>query len=604
MTDNDLRDIAHTYGHISHLAIEAGEMSANAAIEFEDQVEAANAVTHLDDQTYDSMPIKARLDTVAKEQIINPLISRTIKVSWPPPMCFAWALYPTITIAKAQEKRLDGQIYNGRKIKAEFHRPRPKQTHSFAVKITGLPTKTTKECLEKLCEESTLVTLENITYDSSSVDNVLRGLLANLGPLDSFDVPSWDESQSKIAGFAQFRMDMTPLEGVMALNAAPQPFLSGDSLSMQQVFHAKYSLSARQFHAVHSEIDRLTTVHKTHGSIQSYPSSDQGQVVLHVYGDSKDPTGFGRLNIELQASLQGEILMSEGKRVWDEYFGLSSSTKALGRINADSPFFIQVDHRTQAIHVLGSESNRQAARVIVLRLLKKVRTQRCVIPLGRFSVYGLLTGGGYQALQDDVGLNKVTLDAVVSELIVRGDSDVVRQVRLALDTHAPTSSNNSSGPDLLKEESCPVCYQKPTNAIKLFCRHVYCRTCLQHVLQSLNGLRFTPARCIAAAVNEENSEGQQQCAEKIPYTVVRDLLRLDEEEQLMKASFLYHVRNHPDEYSFCPTPNCETVYGKGREGVVYRCPSCFTQICSLCHLQYHEGLICSQRCEILGITST
>ena len=602
ITDNDLRDIAHTFGNISHLVTVVGEMSANASIEFEDQVEAINAVTHLDGQTYDSMSIKARLDTLAVEQTMRPLVSRTIKLSWSPPMLPAWAFYPTITIAKAQEKRLDGQTYYGRKIKAEFHRPRPKQTHSFAVKITGLPTEIGKKCLEQLCEESTLVTLENITYDSALVNNTIRDLLANLGPLDSFDVPSWDENQSKIVGFAQFRMDMTPLEGVMALNAVPQPFLGGGSLSMQQVFHAKYNLSDRQFHAVHSEIDCLGTVYKPHGSIRSYPSPDQGKVALHVYGDAKDPQSFGRFNIELQALLQGEILMSEGKRVWDEYFGISSSANVLEKINADNPFFIQVDNRTQAIHVLGSEFNRQAARVIVLRLLKKVRAQRCIIPLGRFSLRGLLTGG-YRALQDDVGLNKVSLDVVTSGLIIRGDSDVVRQVRLALNTHAPASSKDSSGPDLLREESaCPVCYQKPTNSIKLFCRHVYCRTCLQHVLQSLNDLRFTPPRCIAVAVNEENEEGQQ-CAEKIPYTLVRDLLRVDDEEQLLKASFLYYVRNHPDEYFFCPTPNCETVYGHGRKGVVYRCPSCFTQVCSSCHLHYHEGLTCSERCEVLGITS-
>jgi hypothetical protein len=354
---------------------------------------------------------------------------------------------------------------------------------------------------------------------------------------------------------------------------------------------------------VHGEIDRLGSVHKSHGSVQFYESPDRRKVVLHVYGDSKDPEKFGRFNIELQALLQGDILISEGSRVWDEYFGISSSAKALEKINADNPFFIQVDNRAQAIHVLGSDSHRQAARAIVLRLLKKVRAQRCVIPLDRFSLHGLLAGG-YQALQEDVGLNKVTLDAVASELIVRGDSDVVRQVGFALNTHAPTSPNDSSGPDLLEEGmSCPVCYQKPTNSIKLSCRHVYCQTCLQHVLQTSNGLRFTPPRCVAAGAGEENEEGQQ-CTENIPYTIVRDLLRVDEEEQLLKASFLYHVRNHPNEYFFCPTFNCETVYGHGREGVVYQCPSCSTQICSSCRLHHHEGLTCSERREFQSVITT
>jgi hypothetical protein len=238
----------------------------------------------------------------------------------------------------------------------------------------------------------------------------------------------------------------------------------------------------------------------------------------------------------------------------------------------------------------------------VSRLLKKVRAQRCVIPVDMFSLHGLLTGG-YQSLQDDMGHNKVTLDVVASELIVRGGSDVVDHVRLSLDTHASITPNDSPAPNLVAGgTSCPVCYRKPTSQIKLFCGHAYCQACLQHVLQTSAGPRFSPPMCIATAAGENNEQGQQ-CTEKIPYAVVRDLLRTDEEEQLLKASFLYHVRNDPDKYFFCPAPNCETVYGHGREGMVYRCPSCSTQICSSCHLQYHEGLTCSERREILGVTT-
>lgn len=602
-THDDLRDIADLFGSVTDIVIDVGETSATAAIEFRHPTEALDAVTHLDGQTYDSMVITAGLDTLAKERITRPLISSTVKVSWASPTLSAWAIYSTITTAKAQTRRLDGSTFNGRKIKAEFHRPRPKQTHSFAVKITGLPSKTSKESLEQLCEENTLVSLETSTYDSTPVNTIIRDLLANLGTLDSFDVPSWNDSQAKVVGFAKFRMGVTALERMKALNGAPQSFLGGGSLSMRQVFHTKHNLSARQFNAVHEEIDRLGDVHKPHVSVQFYENLDEDKVVLHVYGDSKNPEKFGRLNIELQVMLQGEILMSEGKGVWDEYFDISSSAKMLEKLNADSPFFIQVDNRTQTIHLMGNESSRQAARTIVSRLLKKVRALRCVISLDRFSLHGLLTGG-YQALQKNVGLNKVTLDVVAPELIVRGDSDIVRQVRQALDTHAPSSPNDSYGPDLVSEGmSCPVCYQAPADSIKLSCRHAYCGACLQHVLQTSNSPRFTPPRCIAAAAGKEDGKGQQ-CTESIPYTVVRDLLRVDEEEQLLKASFLYYVRNHPDEYFFCPTVNCEMVYGHGRDGVVYRCPSCSTQICSSCRLQYHEGLTCSERREIGNVIAT
>jgi hypothetical protein len=602
LTHDDLRGIVNVFGMVLDLVIDAGEESANVSIEFGDPAQALDAISHLDGQTYNSMLVGARLDTVAMERTMQPLVSRTVKLSWLPPVLSAWAMYPTITIAKVQEKRLDGWALNGRKIKAEFHRPRPKQTHSFGVKLTGLPAQTTKKILEELCEESTMIVLETVTYQSQPVNNAICDLLANLGPLESFDIPSWENDQSEIIGFARFCMDMTSLEGVMALNATPQPFLGGGSLSIRHVFHAKYDLSNRLFHALRSEIDRLASVHRPYCGVSFYENGDQGNVVLHIYGDFKGPEKFGRCNIELQALLEGEILVSEGKGVWDEYFDTSSSAKTLEKINADSPFFIQVDKRTQAIHIIGSESCRQAGRATVSRLLKKVRAQRWVIPVDMFSLHGLLTGG-YQSLQDDMGPNKVTLDVVASELIVRGDSDVVNHVQLSLGTHTSISHNDSPAPNLVEGGgSCPICYRTPTNPIKLFCKHAYCQACLQHVLRASAGVRFSPPRCIAAAAGENNEQGQQ-CTENIPYTVVRDLLRTDEEEQLLKTSFLYHARNHPDKYFFCPAPNCETVYGHGREGIVYRCPSCSTDVCSSCHLQYHEGLTCSERREILGVTT-
>lgn len=581
----ELYDLAKNIGDVNDIDIEPDERgtSARGILHFADYAQAVIAATQLDGQTYDSRLITARLDSPAAERIMVPLVCHSVKLIWPVPSIYAWAFYPTITIAKAQEKRLVGLVYQGRKIQASFYRPRPKQKDSFAVKITGLPLETDTASLKEFCVESSLVTLEIAVDIPSSVENIRRRVESIAG-LDSFDLIPKEEGQTEHTAFARFS---TGLSEVIALDGTA---LGNGSLSVQQVFHASYGISNKRYQAIRGELDQVRQMHKSGCSLQIYHHT--AHVKIHVSSTLEQVTGFGHVHKRLQSVLQGEILEDEGRKIWDEYFDLSSSAKAMEKMNEDPTFFIKADNRTQTIRVVGDAPSRQRARTAIKRLLKMVHSQRHVLTLD-ISSLRMLLDGGFKTLQEDVGANKATLDVTVPHLVVRGDTEVLRKVQVALDAvESHHDDQHSRGIDSVS--LCVICRRKRnTPRVRLSCTHAYCQTCLVNVLRASAGPCFTPPRCIARSAGDEgNDDTGLQCPIYIPYITVRDLLPTVDEAALLRSSFLAYVRSQPSGFFFCPTPSCETVYRPGREGAVYRCPVCFVQACSSCHFEYHEGLSC------------
>lgn len=593
--DEFQNDIIGLYGTLKDITLDETETGVTAAIECTEYSKAAEAVAQLDGQTYDSMVVSARLDSVAETRLSPPLVSYSIKLSWPVPTTFAWVYYPTITIAKAAEGQLNGKLFEGRKIKTEFSRPRSRQPPPFPIKVANLPADTTHEAIKALCNGNEHVHLGKPPYVTSPIPNI-RAFLEDHGPLDCLDVLPSDRTRTKVTAFAQFGTDSSLLSDLISLNGTKQPFIGDSTLWIQPVHHVKYNISQKNLQLIRDEITQLCDTYKGQCSILIHDQEEQSTV--HLSGSLESAGVFGRANIALQSLLHGEVLSFHGEKVWDEYFDLSSGASAVDKLNAKYPFCITLDNLTQTVRIIGGETGRQQARSLISRLLAKVRDSRRIVPLDRIT-FARLLDGKMQRLIDDLGANKVTLDVRVPALIVRGEAAVHNKVQQFLKSSAPTSSQDTV---TLKghESSCIVCCRQPKVPIELSCRHVYCEACLQHVLRSSAGPLFTPPRCIAMAEvsEDEPPELDLQCTEHIPYTVVRDVLPILDEVSFLRSSLLSHLRSHPEEFIFCPTPNCETVYRSRKEYTIYRCPSCSTRVCAACHHEHHGGLTCGERSNI------
>ncbi|KAF8075023.1 hypothetical protein FPV67DRAFT_1475759 [Lyophyllum atratum] len=508
------------------LTLDNTGLGASIFLKFATPRDAVKAIIKLDKQTYDSRPLMARLVT---ERTTSPLECKTVKITWPSPSRTGWAYYPTITTAKTHEKRLNGMIFQKRKIIAAFSRPRPNDT-TFAVKLSGFSVDADTAAIEQLAQAS-LVHMNVPAYVDCPLDSI-RDTLAARGSLERFYRLPLDPTRVKHMAFASFDSGMSR---VMGAYGVPQPFLGDLSLSLQKVHYANYKISARRYHAIRGVLEQLPLTCQEDCTLRVCDEAEP--IDIHIYADAEKRAPFAATNRKLQAALLGEVLVIDGATVWDEYFDISSSERAIEKINGDTSFFVKVDHRMRRIRVIGDDDSRVRARGLMVRM------QRHVLPLD-LPTLRMLLDGAYTTLQNELGANKLTLDVA-------------------------------------------LCRRPCRNPRKLSCRHVYCETCLQYVLQASAGLQYVLPRA---------GGGGGRCGEYIPYVIVRDVLRTVDEAALLRNAFLAYVRAQPEVFFFCPTPHCETVYrpvAEGRAGVyVYTCPTCFTEVCSACRSEYHEGLDC------------
>lgn len=585
VTYEELRDLVEIIVPIEFMDVEYYSKTAKAIIEFGNPIQACLVATQLNGQTYGGRILLVRMDTVAQESVFDPLEANSIKITWLTPTRFAWVYYPTITAAKEAAARLEGQIFCGRQVTAAFVRPRARQTESFTVKITNLPRDTSFDSLRTFCNGCSLLTLGEPTYNDDPVDKI-RDLVANLGCLDSFLSLPLDYTKKKQTAFARISNN---LYKVRQLDNVSQPFLGERPLAFQSVYHVSFKLSDRRFQTIRSDFERLREEQRNHCSFHLYDTGNP--IVIHMFSDEPEPRFFGIANKELQSILHGEILQMEGKVIWDEYFDLTSSTKVIDKINADKAFFIKVDNRSKILRVVGNTTGQCRARTAISRLLKVVSEQRYVLPLHSIHSVRRLLDGGFKDLHDQLGGHKVTLDLTVPQIVARGDAEVLRAVQSVLETGQSLTEDE---PDIVALAGlCSLCHRTPSTSRSLPCHHTYCSTCLRQLLMASLGPRFIPPQCIATISESKNdSEAHIQCTGYIPYSMIRELLSTAEETSFLRSSFLTYVYNHLDEYFFCPSPNCETVYRRGRRGALYRCPSCSMEVCSSCGVECHLGLPC------------
>lgn len=189
-----------------------------------------------------------------------------------------------------------------------------------------------------------------------------------------------------------------------------------------------------------------------------------------------------------------------------------------------------------------------------------------------------------------IGNGNVWVDPRTCKTTVRGGLEAAA----ALDTAINRSSRyhwKVKHPSTSLEYHCPVCLQRASKAVKLTCGHSYCDTCLHEYLAS--GTRYGgpyPLNCFGDA---------GQCKQPIHSRVFRLLLTPEELEAATTKAFEAHVQSHPEEFRYCPTPNCPQLYRIKRETnekATIQCTGCLIKVCTACHCEDgHEGQTCQQR---------
>ncbi len=549
-------------------------------VEFKETKDAAAAARDLDAELADALVVETATVT-----------SNWIKFRWPRPTRAAWVYYSTVTKAKAMAEKLHGVKFQGMKIVASFIRPDKRQKDLFAIKLERLSGGVTKEDLDEIVLDAKLVTMSELTY----LDDP-REVFQRCDGLKNFvDIPE-DPSKSNAMAFSRFDSEESVLRA-LRMHGVKHKFLGKQELVVERTWFAHYVLPTTIFKAISAEVAALQIQCEGRAHIEY---SDIGEfTMIYLYSPLEEDTAFAKANISIQTTCSGTVVMgAEIQPEWDEYFYMTSSAKVIENLNSKNDFHIFLDAFTHRIHSLGSGRDKDKGISTVRKLLQKVRESRKEYPIHRNTIRHLLNGG-LSDVQEEIGVNKVSLDVTRPSLIIRGgDETVTQKIQHIL---ASTPLNKSKGTIVNQVSLCPICGLQPNTgdvnpSVELSCKHVYCTMCLQHVLTSAIRDHSAPVKCLGR-ISSKDSESAV-CGQWIPYTTVRDLLPQPAEPEYLKVAFTSFVISNPREYFFCPSLRCDAVYRRGEPGDTVRCPICRAWNCLFCGSMTHDGFKCKEAQEV------
>ena len=532
-------------------------------------------------------------DAKSIERTSGSLRSTKVKISWFGPSRIAWVHYPTVSRARREAVRLDGYPFEGKKLSVHFQQPSRHQRSSFSIEIKGLPLSVKKPAVQAFTGSDS-VTLGQASYNLTASHTAVRQLLEKHGDLESFEVLSKDPSKSKITAFAQFADPKAAETAVKSLHQQQQAFLRYSPLLVEHIHAIKYNIHARQFSVLKPYIDALRATYDPRVKLKHYERDESGQwlkiVCLRAY--SSDPRLLAQVKAALEGLLEGKRIVSDaGVGIWDEYFAKEDGQQYLEALCSDLSVFIKCDMRLRKLSMFGEDTEQNRVREELIQKVISLQMERRAINLSNEELRALVTGG-MTSLQGELGVEKLSIDISQRTLVVQGTDEDARAVREHLKLLTVAAADQTSpirGGSVAAGVTCPICFCDVSRPEKLPCGHTYCTDCLRHFLHAASRTVVPSCMCIAPG-----------CTQAVPYgRTIQRLLAPDDDERLLRAAFLAHVHARPDEFVYCPTPDCTTLYRPARD-VRIRCPVCLVQICAHCKVADHEGIRCHEYEEQLS----
>ena len=503
-----------------------------------------------------------------------------VRVSWPAPCKTGYAGYSTMKDAQKAVSKADGHMVRDHWITASVYEGIP-ILGAYNVRFLGLPADAGEKFLNKFGPtEGTMFERPNYQAPEFGVPAVRR-TLESFGKVSYFQPNPPPHKDRVVRAWCCFESPD------VAIAACELHRVKQRSLGMEKIFvvrvlsvvvpvpWAKFGLVEQDLHHLRLNLQNYTR--GAHLDILAH-NEDKEPAVRLVAEDSKT---LARLRVELSEILAGQILKEDGQQVWDDFLRGEAGDRFLDDLRSrNSGVMIDIHYFRRCIRLIGTAERREPVATAILSKISSLRQHRVrPIPLGG-KLIGVFFGPDLMAAQQRYGVENISLDIQKQLLLVRGPETLYEEVQQLV--HMVESrqvvENNI--------DHCPVCFDPPVTPIQTSCGHTWCKSCLVSYLSAASDRRSFPISCLG---------NQGKCTALIPIGLARNVLTPTNFDALVLAAFHAHVQARPNEYHYCPTPDCPQAYPTGPRNAVISCPSCLARICPSCHVEYHEGVTCADR---------
>ncbi|CAM6106789.1 unnamed protein product [Calypogeia fissa] len=438
--------------------------------------------------------------------------------------------------------------------------------------------------------------------------------ISSFVPKEKFQVNVFEPNEKDYVARAQIRFeDSVHQEGTLALAHLEGLSLPGlhtwQKVSYQRVFSTQVHCSRLVLGVINEDLkDLMTALQQLHPGTKIFTSDKEVRFHrIQINGTS--------LAVAAGCKSAVEKLM-EGQVVVDGSLGESAirllctkkGAQLAKAVEGKTKTLVMCDKRTQVAKIYGSKEKKAAALEELLSGLAKLHSEiKCRqvglrgegLPAGLMREIVKLYGPDLLGLRElaGVGVN-INIDHRDHLLLVEGgDLDAVMKVQVAIADVARLLGQNvtaSTGEDCPAQwdgvsapaDECSICFCPMEDQHCLEgCGHGFCRSCLIDQINS--AIRHREGFPLTCAHNG--------CDQIFQLTDIRVLLTEEQQQDLQNASLSAFVAQSHGKYRFCTTPDCPNVYRiSTAAGHSFTCAVCSVQLCTACHVEYHEDLSCEE----------
>lgn len=508
--------------------------------------------------------------------------SCTVKVTWFAPTASVYVTYATPKFAQERVKELNGRTFGNRRLtmKLVFEERGNlakigKENGGFVVRIDGLWANLDVEQLSKFVRSRDIVVQPN--YSSEAGLTKLRENLSDVAPLESFKLLANRRDDVKYHALARYTTPTAAAAAVKIFEGRRGDYLGNSPVWVSRHLTIKYSITAKLVEALQGEINKLHSWAMDDPDLhvrQQVDNRKPGYVEVSLSGNGTKQIAAAKA--QLDRALAGEPLCDlEGLKIWDQYFTSDDGVAFLGSVATSTGVCLRADQRTNSLLLFGPAYARKDASELLRAELTRLAQLKRILSVPR-PVFRRIRGGGLTILRNLVGSGNIYTNVFRESLTFYGNDEVVRRVRKALDVMYSEVGNR-----LPRHSDCVVCLCQPEDPILLHCGHQYCKSCFSQYVASAAESRTLPLVCVG-----------NECKSNIPLSMITLHASLPDQDALFHTAFQAHVASHPDQYRYCPTPDCQYIYRVGPPDAGVQCRLCLTHICTHCHVEQHEGISC------------
>lgn len=515
---------------------------------------------------------------------------RKITCSWHRPVKIVWLNFGNQDIASKVQARFASGVYKilGHQVEAAGPSVQNDRRNplGWTVALSAIPGRAERIDVARSIPDHwkpRKINMGEPTYkvDADTARASVKSMLMDVGPLAWSEDSSGTESKREKV-LARYVEEADAQRAVSILHNAPLPFAEKAKLTVQAFTTAKFRVLTRIYQAVEPRIDAHRRSWKEARLWFTCYDSVNGYNVLKIEGEKRQDTADAADTLE--KVLAGEVAAVDGVSLWSPSW--RSNTEAYDKVKAiehDTGIVILRNRRKCILRLYGLADRCEEAKNLLAAVVKQDSASTFSLRITAKQLRWAQTGG-LQSISRALGGSRATLDDPFNPkaILVSGSADDHRRAKAILDEQEP-SATISGGED----RDCSVCWIPAENPVSTKCGHIYCDDCFENLCEAA----FTPSGSQTHVVCKGNFDS---CKTTLSLEELEDHLSMESMEALLESSFKSHIAKNPENFRYCPSPNCEMIYRVGT-GRMHTCPRCVLVTCTSCHSQGgHPGMSCAE----------